>query len=112
MVVDISKNIAYGLLLGLAGFLGSCDDPDAYKGPDGKESGKIIYQKECLQCHGERGDDGNGGAANLQNSLLTEDEMKDAVKKGRGEMRAVSHLNEEQVQLVIDYVRNELKKKD
>lgn len=110
--MGISKQIIGGISFMLVSFLWSCDDPDAYKGPDGKESGKIIYQKECLQCHGERGDDGNGGAANLQNSLLTEDEMKDAVKKGRGEMRAVSHLNEEQVQLVIDYVRNELKKKD
>ncbi len=91
--------------------LSSCEDPKEYVGPDGKESGEIIYQKTCFLCHGEYGDEGNSGAANLRTSLLSEEDMIDAVKHGRGEMRPVSALNDDQVKLVVDYVRNELKKK-
>ncbi len=103
-------SIIIAVLIG-AGFVSSCDDPKEYVGPDGKESGEIIYQKTCFLCHGEYGDEGNSGAANLRTSLLDEDDMIDAVKHGRGEMRPISQLNDTQVKLVIEYVRTELKKK-
>lgn len=81
-------------------------------GDNGEESGKIIYQKECFVCHGENGDAGESGAANLQNSMLSESQMQDVVKQGSGEMQAFSHLTDDQVKLVVSFVRNELKKKD
>ena len=91
--------------------LASCGGETDYTGEGGEIDGELIYADKCMLCHGEDGAAGNDGASDLSKSLLNEEEMQDAVQHGRGDMVAVSELNDEEVKAVIEYVRSELKKK-
>ena len=93
-----------------AGALASCDGPKDYRGEDGELDGKLIYQHNCMVCHGETGNDGNPDAADLVHSLLDVEEMEKAVREGRGDMDPVD-LSKEETTAVIEYVRGDLKKK-
>jgi len=90
----------------------SCESKSPYLDPSGEISGKIIYQKKCFICHGENGDQGEAGAANLQTSMLSEEQMQTVVKKGKGNMQAFTELTEEEVKMVIQHIRTDLKKKN
>jgi cytochrome c6 len=72
--------------------------------------GKTIYNRECVLCHGERGDKGVAGSANLTQSLLSLDERIYVIKNGRGVMQPFKNkLTPDEIEAVARYTQ-ELKK--
>lgn len=47
-------------------------------------TGKVIFQNNCVKCHGEDGTKGRWGAANLRDSRLPDDAMLNVISNGRG----------------------------
>lgn len=72
--------------------------------------GKTIYNRECVLCHGELGDKGVAGSANLTQSLLTPDERVYVITNGRGIMQPFKNkLTPGEIEAVARYTQ-ELKK--
>lgn len=72
--------------------------------------GKTIYQRECVLCHGEAGDKGVAGSANLTQSILSLDERVYVITNGRGIMQPFkSKLTPGEIEAVARYTQ-ELKK--
>lgn len=67
--------------------------------------GLTVYQKQCMVCHGENGDAGLAGAANLKNCLLSETEKYNIIAKGKGSMPKFAHLSENQINAVVAYIK-------
>ena len=69
------------------------------------EHGKLLYEKNCVTCHGEKGDKGLGGASNLIQSALEEAEVKSVIMNGRGDMPGYKEaLNEQEIEALKNYV--------
>lgn len=68
-------------------------------------TGLTIYQKQCMVCHGENGDAGLAGAANLKICILSETDKYEIIVKGKGSMPKFSHLSENQIKSVIAYIK-------
>lgn len=72
--------------------------------------GKTIYQRECILCHGEAGDKGVAGSANLTQSVLSLDERVYVITNGRGIMQPFKNkLTPGEIEAVARYTQ-ELKK--
>ena len=70
-------------------------------------SGNEIYQNYCQNCHGKDGTLGLSGAANLKESGLHLEQIKEIIKKGKNAMVSYENiLSEEQIQLVAEYVQH------
>ncbi|WP_123133126.1 SirB2 family protein [Rufibacter immobilis] len=68
------------------------------------ENTKAIYTQLCATCHGDDGQKGVGGAANLQLSTLPEAERQAVIANGRGLMPGFgSQLSEQEVQALALY---------
>ncbi len=65
--------------------------------------GLAVYQKQCMVCHGENGDAGLAGAANLKTSLLSKDEKTKIVTYGKGSMPKFNHLSPQEIAAVVAY---------
>lgn len=96
----------------------SCGPPDrgsapqlAKKGlalPDDPENplGRKIYVAHCRLCHGLDGQMGGSGAANLAISLLTLEESKEVIAKGRNLMQSYENtLSVEEIDAVAQYIQ-------
>lgn len=67
--------------------------------------GKMVYIKSCRLCHGQEGNLGLSGAANLKMTALNVEEIKVVVANGRKGMPAwKNQLTPEQIQQVSEYV--------
>lgn len=66
--------------------------------------GLTIYQKQCMMCHGENGDAGLAGAANLKKCALNEVQISDILLKGRGSMPKFNYLSQSETKAVIAYI--------
>jgi mono/diheme cytochrome c family protein len=72
---------------------------------DPLEAGKIVYQNSgCIGCHGADGKMGINGAKDLSVTMLTVDEQKAIIKKGKDPMPAFSNLTDDQLKDVIFYI--------
>ncbi len=71
---------------------------------------KGIYEANCAVCHGNDGKLGLAGAKDLSATALDVASMKEIILHGKGAMPA-STLNDEQAQMVADYVNANLKGK-
>lgn len=97
-------------------FFFACGSREQAK-PSGVESeqtasidGKTIYQRECVLCHGESGDKGVAGSANLIQSVLSLDERVYVITHGRGIMQPFKNkLTPGEIEAVARYTQ-ELKK--
>lgn len=70
-----------------------------------EHQGKEIYQKLCVECHGDDGSKGLYKAPDLNASALDHAEMKERILQGKGIMRAYKNeLNDEQTEAVIEYL--------
>lgn len=69
------------------------------------EHGKQLYNLNCVVCHGEQGDKNLGGAANLQNSQLTENLVKEMIQKGSKKMPAFGSLKKVEIEALTLYVK-------
>lgn len=77
------------------------DNPATAESSPGKE----VYTKYCRLCHGNAGDLGLSGSANLTITVLTVDEIKLVVTNGRKAMPAWgSQLSPQQIDDVANYV--------
>ncbi len=73
-------------------------------GADIEEDGQSIFKKQCVTCHGLKGDMGAGGAANLRQSQLSLEERVVVITKGRNAMQAYETvLSETQIKEVAQY---------
>ena len=66
--------------------------------------GKAVYTKNCVVCHGVKGDMGASGAFNLTTSELSEEERVAVITNGRNTMAAYKDLlKEEEIAAVAAY---------
>ena len=70
-----------------------------------KKSGKALFLQHCAMCHGEDGQLGVGGAANLTEANLTENRIRQVLANGKNAMPAmISQIgNKQAVDSVISY---------
>ena len=84
-------------------FLISCS-----QGASGEfQSGEEVYEARCSTCHGPNfeGRVGPNIDSNSQSASLPDSYWIQTITKGKGSMPAI-RLTDEEVQLVIDYIRN------
>jgi mono/diheme cytochrome c family protein len=68
------------------------------------EHGKLIYENNCVVCHGAAGDKKLDLAADLTITALNELEIKQMISQGSNKMPAFSNLSETEVEAVKNYV--------
>ena len=98
MILDRKKLILP--LLILAGLMGlfRC------QGPNELSSGKEIYRKYCVNCHGIDGTLSHSGALDLSQSRLPLDGRKEIIRKGRVTMMGFEEvLSDAQIDSVANY---------
>jgi len=68
---------------------------------------KIIYNENCVRCHGDHGDAMIGGAKNLKLTQLTDEQMKDIIKNGRPGTQMVGYkaLTDDQLNGLVSYIK-------
>jgi mono/diheme cytochrome c family protein len=96
--------------------------PQTFANPVDSETGRDIFFKHCKACHGNKGD-GKTFAANVLNpppknftsekskQQLTEERMIRSVtegRKGTAMMPWKSRLTAQEIQAVVDYIRQKL----
>ena len=95
------------LYISLIIFSFSCNS--GQKGNDvGESDGEVIYQENCMLCHGEKGDEGRSGASDLSKSLMDNEQMKEVIVHGRKSMPPFDYLSDEEVKLVIKYIEERI----
>lgn len=72
--------------------------------------GKALYEANCALCHGNDGKLGMAGAKDLSASALDLSGMKEIILHGKGAMPA-STVNDEQAQVIAEYVNSTIKGK-
>lgn len=83
-------------------------------------AGHAVYDKSCRACHGSEGQ-GNPGIAKAMNVTMhhlgsaevqgkSDAELKKIITEGKGKMKPVKTLSDDQVQNVIAYIRSFAKK--
>lgn len=97
------------LLSLLALVLVSCEEPNpATDNPNYKDrEGKLIYNENCLQCHGKDGEMGGSGAKDLSISKLKSKGIADIVKNGKNGMPRLGDkiYTEGEMSNVVKYVK-------
>ncbi len=69
--------------------------------------GKSLYYKySCNTCHGDDGAYGFQGAKNLSESTLSDAEIGDMIRNGKGLMPAVEGIGDTEVELLITYSKS------
>jgi mono/diheme cytochrome c family protein len=70
------------------------------------ENGKIIFQNNCIRCHGHEGNLGKQGAKNLQISKLNDSQLLAIISNGKWAMpKWKKVLTPEQLTAVTQYVK-------
>ncbi len=82
---------------------GSSAEPQHANGAAPGE-GELLYNMQCANCHGRKGNMGVGGAKDLSVSTLSRDSMITVVTRGRGTMMPYGELlDRKQIQAVVDH---------
>jgi len=68
------------------------------------ELGLAVYQRNCQMCHGENGDAGIAGSANLKLTQLSIEQQKDLLNKGKNSMPKFNFLSDKEVDAVLSYL--------
>ncbi len=69
--------------------------------------GKSLYYKyDCNTCHGDDGAFGFQGAKDLSESVLSDEEIGDMIRNGKGLMPAVEGIGDTEVDLLITYSKS------
>ena len=76
---------------------------------DGKFDGKQIYMDNCALCHGADGKLGMTGAADLSITQLDTTAIKNAILIGKGNMKKVDGISDEQAKAVAEYILGNIK---
>lgn len=108
--IVILFNISWLTLFIACGSKEQTKPSSAESGQTASIDGKTIYQRECVLCHGEAGDKGVAGSANLTQSVLLLDERVYVITHGRGIMQPFKNkLTPGEIEAVARYTQ-ELKK--
>jgi cytochrome c551 len=70
---------------------------------------KSLYIMHCASCHGEKGDQGTSGAANLKLSKISDNQILKVIENGnrKGMMPYKDIIqNKEERLLLVDYVKS------
>ena len=80
------------------------DPPEGYK----PRSGKTIYTKKCVACHGADGKLGSGGAKDLTISRMDSTGIVSILRKGKNAMpRQIQYFkSDEEVENMVDYLKS------
>lgn len=77
------------------------------RGQDYGDTGKRIYEKKCVACHGKDGTKGALGAKNLQVSRLDDSSLFVTISEGRNRMPSwKKKLTSQDVNHVIRYIKS------
>lgn len=101
-------------------FLALLAAPAAFAGAGDATAGKDVFKKHCAICHGPTGE-GNGPMAKAYNltppalsskdvQALSDSEIHAVIVKGKGKMKPVDKITNEEIANVIAYVRTLAKK--
>lgn len=67
--------------------------------------GKVLYAEKCAMCHGENGNLGTMGAANLVSSKINSESVLAIIRNGKNGMRSFAQdFSDEQLNAVAKYV--------
>jgi len=70
-----------------------------------QETGRDVYEKRCVKCHGRSGTRGFRGARDLTRSRLDSNQVRSIIKDGQGIMPAwKNELSEDEIEMVIRYI--------
>lgn len=69
------------------------------------KEGQALYEKYCVLCHGADGAAGFQGAKSLAASVLSDDEIKNLVRNGKGVMPPNADMSDDEVEKVKEYVK-------
>jgi len=75
-----------------------------------ENTGFGYYEATCASCHGTEGDAGKSGAANLKKSMMTVEQMKEVILKGKGSMPPIA-MDDTQSQAIVEYINSNIKGK-
>lgn len=64
----------------------------------------MVYQENCVTCHGRAGQ-GQSGFPSLQKTKLRTDEIKQIITTGRGDMPAFPHISEPHLSQLAEMVK-------
>jgi len=76
---------------------------------DGKFDGKQIYNDNCAICHGADGKLGMTGASDLSVTQLDTIALTGIILNGRGSMKKIDGLSDDQAKAVAEYVLGNIK---
>lgn len=83
----------------------SCKPSSPRKQLPSDSSGKQLFAKNCVACHGADGSLGVSGARNLQQSVYTKEQIITQIKEGKGMMTSFKgRITDEDMALIADYV--------
>jgi uncharacterized membrane protein SirB2 len=74
------------------------------------DNGKEIYEKKCALCHGADGKLGMAGAADISATQMDTVAITNVILMGKGNMKKIEGLSEEQAKAVSIYVKTMLPK--
>jgi len=76
------------------------------KEPESNLDGKLIYQNQCLKCHGEDGRAGKANSADLSLSALSDQDVISVLTNGKGQMPSFhEYLNDPQLNSLTQYLK-------
>ena len=79
--------------------------PEEFANVEAAQMGKTIYEKKCINCHGENGKMGLSGAKDLTASSLTKNQKVTLIKNGKNAMMSFkTQLNDVEIDAVVDYL--------
>ncbi|MCD6068414.1 MAG: c-type cytochrome [Bacteroidetes bacterium] len=78
---------------------------------DGTIKGAVLYQDNCVLCHGDNGKLGMSGAADISKTQMSQDSIRQVVLNGKGMMAKIQGLTPEQAAAIAAYVNTSIKGK-
>lgn len=76
---------------------------------NGSVDGAVVYQRNCISCHGENGDAEIAGAKNLTVTQLNDKEIKHMIKNGSENGRMMPYknlLSDEEIDALVSHVKS------
>jgi cytochrome c5 len=79
-------------------------EPIVVKSDSSIELGLAVYQRNCQMCHGDNGDAGIAGSANLKTTALTPAQQVEILKNGKNSMPKFNYLSDKELDAVLVYI--------
>ncbi len=93
-----------GLVTLCALALGACATHTTMETAAAGTDATALYQQNCARCHGERGGGKFGLLMKLTQVDLTEEQIRERIRNGRGRMPAFDRLSDAQTTALVQLV--------